>query len=145
MQKIVNIPILNLPLETLQFAQEKGYSKVGLLSTQLTVKKRLFESKDDSVDIITPNLEEQAKITTVIMNVLSGVKPDQDKLILKKVIQRMEGQGAQAVILGCTELPLLLKEPDSSLDLLNTTKILAQAAVRECRQNIYKPKIFRGT
>jgi len=147
MQEEVSIPIISLPQVTLQKAKENEFRKVGVLASNTSLKKFLFQNQARlmEIEVILPNEEEQQQVTTAIMNVLSGSKEDKDKNNLLQIMQKMKQKGAQAVILGCTELPLLIQEGEAGLPLLNTTKILAQSAVIECRQNIYKQKLFRGT
>ena len=138
MQQAVKIPILSIPRLVAQEAANKNYQKVGLLATETTLKNKLFEKEMTNKEIFIPDEDEQREVTAAIMNILSGCKSNLDQERLKKIIAKMKLNGAEAVILGCTELPLLVPENDSSLPLLNTLKILARAAVKECRQNIYK-------
>jgi len=140
MQEVIGIPLISLPRVTLQRAKENKFEKVGVLASNTSIKKLLFQTSGRlmGVEVITPTDEEQKQVTKAIMNVLSGSKNDEDRNNLLCIIKKMKQNGAQAVILGCTELPLLIRDGEACLPLFNTTKILARSAVNECRQNIYK-------
>jgi len=141
MRQAVKIPILSIPEETLLEIKGQKYSKVGLLATELTYISKLFdlESINFGIDLIKPEPIQQKILTTVIMNILAGNKSPSDKEKLLEIIQYLSLKESEAIILGCTDLSLLLNQEDSNLKLFDTIKILARAAVRECRQNIYKP------
>ncbi|MCK4589041.1 MAG: amino acid racemase [Nanoarchaeota archaeon] len=146
MRQAVKIPILSIPDETARITKKRNYSKVGLLATDLTIKTRIFDEacQKSNIKLIKPNQEQQIILTKVIMNALAGQKSEQDLEQLKTIIKAMKNQGAEAIILGCTDLPLIIQQKDSELKLLDTTKILAQAAVRESRQNLFKQKTISG-
>ncbi len=128
MQRAISIPILQIAEEVSLECQRKKYQKVGLLATSTTVKNRIYQ---DKIDLVLPNETEQKVITQSILNILSGKKSIEDKKELEKVICSLKTQGAEAIILGCTELPLLLQGQSQGLELLNTIEILAEATIKK--------------
>ena len=138
----VSIPILSIPLETMREIKKKEYKNVGLLATKTTVNKKLFdrEATKIGITICNPDKEQQKTVTTMIMDTLAGKNKKENKEKLKKITAELEERGAEAIILGCTDLPIILKQEDVDIELFNTTDILARAIVRECQQNIFKEK-----
>lgn len=132
-REAVKVEVLSIPEETVILAKRKNYKKVGLLATESTVKSQIYEkeSKLLGLEIIYPNKNQRKEITSVIMNILSGNKSLSDKVKLTEICLDLQKNGAEAIILGCTDLPLILQQEDCKLELLDTTKILAQACVRE--------------
>jgi aspartate racemase len=137
MRAAVGVPILSIPDEVFSEVKSKNYRKVGLLGTALTLDSDLYS--DDEVEIIKPTEEEREQVTAVIMGALSGNLVG-GKEILQTIIKRMKTRGAEAIILGCTELPLVVNADDCDLELFDTTQVLARAAVRECQQKLYKQR-----
>ncbi len=134
-RQAVRIPILSIMEEVACDAAEKGRKILGLLATETTIRWELFDSEcaKRGISLLKPDAWQQAILTETIMRVLSGRKETEDSARLLAIAEVMHTQGAEAVILGCTELPLLLKQVASPLPLLDTTEILARAIVRECR------------
>src|SRR3989344_2440720 len=138
MRESVQIPILSIAEEVCRFLKSKSYTKVGLLSTGLTNRKRVFdrECEESNVELLKTTEAEQQKETQIIMAVLEGKVPDKEELQL--IFTRFSRQKAQAIILGCTDLPLIVTQDDSDIEIIDTTQVLAKAAVRECQQNLFK-------
>jgi len=133
LRKEVSIPIIGIPEETLKIAKFYSFKKVGLLATKNTIKMKAFDKEAEKcgINVITPNSEQQNIITNIIMNILSGNKFEQDKLSLQQIIDELVSRGTEAIIIGCTDLPLIINNNDSKVLLLDTTEILAQTCVRE--------------
>jgi len=112
MRKSVSIPIISIP------ELVKG-EKLGLLGTEFTIKN-LYKNT------ISPTKKQQKQITKIIMNILSGKKSQQDKKVLTRIIQDLKSKGAKKVILGCTELPLLIKRSD----VIDTIDVLSKEVFR---------------
>jgi len=113
-----SIPVVSIVEET-----KKVFSgKLGVLGTKATLQKKLYGD-----NLLMSSLESQDKITKVIMNILSGKKLKEDQSFLFSEIENLKSEGAEKVILGCTELPLLV----STEDTIDTIEILAQAVVNE--------------
>ena len=130
------IPMLSIVDETCSVVQKLGLKKVGLLGTKTTMSsdfyQKVFSEKD--ISIVVPDEEEQdfiqKKLMTEIMFNKIIEETRQELLnIIKRMIDRASIQG---VILGCTELPLILTRDEFDIPFLNTTKIHAESAVRYC-------------
>ena len=130
----ISIPILHIADATAEQLKRDNISRVGLLGTQFTMeqdfyKKRLVDKHD--IEVITPKLAEQKVIHDVIYSELClGKINDGSRTQYLHVIQRLFDQGAQAVILGCTEIALLVKPQHTNVPLYDTAKIHAQEAVK---------------
>lgn len=141
-QEAVVIPILSIMEETALVCKEQNFVNVGLISTRFTRDKKLFDTELESIGIntITLNDARQTIATKIVMEILQGnlTQSNKDKLI--DLLQNLKNKQAEAVILGCTEFPLLIKQTDVPLPLIDTTQILAEACVREAikYENVYK-------
>ena len=129
-QKVINIPVLNMIEETLKKVQSGNYKIAGLLATESTnnlqLYQKMFEKND--IRILSVNFKQQKIINKVIYNVMSGKQGESDKIFLKKIINALIRQGAECIVLGCTELPLAIFQDDSMVKLFNSTEIIATAA-----------------
>jgi aspartate racemase len=132
-QNNVNIPILHIADATAEKIVKKGLRKVGLLGTKFTMeqdfyKKRLKEKYN--IEVIIPADNERKVIHDVIYDELCrGIIRQSSKERFKKIIKNLITNGAEGVILGCTEIPLLIKEEDVEVPLFDTTTIHAKSAV----------------
>ena len=117
--------------ETAGQASRSGCRKVGILSTKTTLKTGIYQNSlsREGVDFVLPTEQESEEITRIILRILAGRKFPEDKAMLERIAARMISEGADAVILGCTELPLLFR--NSSIRTIDTVQVLAEALVRE--------------
>ena len=131
MQVAVNIPILNIIEKTRERVVESGYKKVGLLASESTNKLQLYQKKFSSVGIkiISPNKSQQNVINNVIKQVMGGNQGVEDVIVLKGIIRDYLKQGAEAVILGCTEIPLAINQVDTDVELFDATKAIVELSV----------------
>jgi aspartate racemase len=133
-QEKIKIPLLHIADATAEVIKAGGFSKVALLGTRFTMeedfyKGRLVEKYD--LEVIIPTAEEREQIHRVIYDELCvGKIMASSRHQYAGIINRIIGEGAQGVILGCTEIGLLVKQEDSSVPLFDTTEIHAKAAVR---------------
>ncbi|MAG47114.1 aspartate racemase [archaeon] len=126
----ISIPFLSITEETAKKVKSRKYKKVGLLATTTTIKNKIYNKDFEKlgIEIISP--ENQTKVTKVIMNILAGKKLEKDKKILKEVIQKLKSNGAQAIILGCTDIPILLSQKDVNTEIFDTVEILAESTIK---------------
>jgi aspartate racemase len=131
----VKIPVMHIADATANRIQELKLSKVGLLGTQFTMQRPFYRERLKAlhgIDVITPSLPEQSLVHSVIYDELCrGVISDSSRQIYRDVIANLVHKGAEAVILGCTEIGLLVSAEDASVPLVDTTEIHAFAAVYE--------------
>jgi aspartate racemase len=131
-QKSINIPVLHIADATGLKIVEKELKMVGLLGTNITMeeefyKKRLKEGFD--IDAIVPKKDERELIHKIIRDELThDIIKDSSKQKYIKIIKNLVADGAQGIILGCTEIPLLIKENDLDIPVFDTTSIHAKAA-----------------
>lgn len=131
----VSKPILHIADVTAQAVLDKGFKTVGLMGTKFTLTEDFYKAKmerDYGIKILVPDEEDIKFIHHVIYEELdfSIFSPDSAKRFVD-IIEKMGRQGAEGVILGCTEIPLLVKQEYTNIPLFDTTTLLAEAAVRE--------------
>lgn len=133
LRKSVEIPVISIMEETAKFCSNKSLLNVGLLSTEFTKSKKVYDLEFDKINInlIKLNDKSQAILTSLIMDVLQGKINQSNKDILLELIKNLKNKNAEGVILGCTEFPLVVKQEDCDILLIDTTAILAEACVRE--------------
>ncbi len=129
----INIPFLHIADATGQAIVEKSISKVALLGTRFTMEKdfyKQFLNDIFEIEVLVPNDEEMDLIHNIIYKELvQGDINDESREIYKTIINRLEQEGAQGVILGCTEIPLLISDADVNIPTFDTTRIHAEKAV----------------
>lgn len=129
-KRSVSIPILHMPLETARFAQENNFRKVGLLATDGTIKTKLYQNSCQNyrVDVIEPDKEMQEKVMEGIYAIKGG-NLETGFLYLSMVSDKLKESGAEAIIAGCTEVPLVLKSSES-ICLIDPTEIVAKMVIK---------------
>ncbi|GEN84516.1 aspartate racemase [Sporosarcina luteola] len=128
----INIPLLHIADATAAKIKERGISSVGLLGTKYTMEQDFYKSRLESngINVIVPNDNEREIINKVIYDELClGLIHQTSRDYYKKVIQGLIESGAEGIILGCTEIGLLIKPEDSDIPLFNTAYIHAHEAV----------------
>jgi len=126
-QPKVSIPIINILKETVNGVVNSGIKRIGLLGTETTIKSKIYDNLLKEFQIFKLEGKGQIETTKIIMNILSGKKTSKDKKKLLKFIQDLKEKGAEKIILGCTELPLLIKKNEDTFDTLD---ILAKSTVK---------------
>jgi len=130
----VNIPLLHIADATGEQLMHDGITKVGLLGTRFTMEQTFYKNRlieRFAIDVITPTPLERQLVHQVIYDELClGHILDTSKNQYVNIIKRLAKQGAQGVILGCTEIALLVKPEHTQIPLYDTTRIHAKAAVK---------------
>ena len=126
------IPILSIIEETTNECERLGFQRVGLLASTTTVKQKLYEEKlqQKRIELLTPSEQEQDFISEGIIKILNNQFRDEDKQKMLKIAQQLQEHGAEAIILGCTDLFLVIKPEDVTFPLINSTAILENSVVR---------------
>jgi aspartate racemase len=139
-QAAVKIPLLHIADATANELLTDGITKVGLLGTAFTMQQEFYKGrlvKEFGIEVITPSAEQQQKVHEVIYQELClGQIDKESKRYYLNVIEDLFDQGAQAIILGCTEITLLVQQADTSIPLYDTTAIHAQSAVEAALDNV---------
>jgi len=130
-RKSVKIPILGIAEINAKYMKKK-FKKVGILSTRVTIEKGIYDKpfQKNGIEIIKPEKKEQKIITEVIMNVLAGKITEKDRCKLSKIINNFRKNKAEAVLMACTELPLIITQKDFDISLIDCTQIYADEAAR---------------
>lgn len=132
-QQQISIPLLHIADPTAKSVLSQGIRKIGLLGTRFTMQEDFYKGKlvhDHGLTVLTPTDTDMDMIHQVIFEELClGLVRDVSKKKYIAVIKRLEAAGAEGVILGCTEIGLLVKDQDCSIPLFDTTVIHAEAAV----------------
>ena len=132
-QQKINIPILHIADATAELVMSQGLRKIGLLGTRFTMEEDFYKGRLEEkygLQVIIPDVEDRTIVHRVIYEELVLGKINLDsKSDYQRIIQSLAKEGAQGVILGCTEIGLLVKEADSPVPLFDTTQIHAMAAV----------------
>jgi len=131
----VKIPVLHIADATGKKVNERGIKTVALLGTAYTMEQNFYRDrleKKYGLKVVTPDKTERDYINTVIFDELcAGKFSKESKEQFIRIIDRLvKEEGAEGVILGCTEIPLLVKQEDVSVLVFDTTAIHAEAAVR---------------
>ncbi|MCK4236706.1 MAG: aspartate/glutamate racemase family protein, partial [Candidatus Krumholzibacteria bacterium] len=131
-QKSISVPLLHIADATAERLKEMGLRKAGLLGTRFTMEEDFYKGrlkKKYGIEVVIPDLEEREKIHRVIYDELCvGETKDASRQRFIEIINNLISQGAEGVILGCTEIPLLVKQEDVDLPLFDTTMIHASRA-----------------
>ncbi|MFN3355519.1 MAG: aspartate/glutamate racemase family protein [Pseudomonas sp.] len=128
----VSIPFLHIADAAGVAAVKAGTLTVGLLGTAFTMEQDFLTARlaEHGLTVLVPDADERQDVHRIIYEELCvGVISDTSRQIYQRVIESLAARGAQAIILGCTEIGLLIKPEHSDLPLLDTTELHARAAV----------------
>jgi aspartate racemase len=126
------LPWLNIAEVVAAEAEKRGFRRLGLLGTRWLVDSEVYPEKlaARGLAFLRPTPEERDEINRIIMDELvAGVFKPEAVATHQKVIRRMQGDGCDAVILGCTEIPLIVGDHNAALPTLDSTRLLARAAL----------------
>ena len=134
LQAATPIPWLHIARVVAAAAAERGCNRVGVLGTRFTMQGPLYTEAlgDVGIDAVIPPVEDVTVVDEIIFTeLLDGVFTDSSRNAYRDVISRLGDRGCDAVALACTEIPLLVRPEDSPLPTLDSTRLLAAAALRE--------------
>ena len=129
--KNISIPLLHIVEIVSEEISNAGYSKIGLLGTKFTMNDEQYSRimKKNNIDLLVPGSKDQDEMHRIIFEELvKGILSETSKKEVLKMIDHLSKSGAEGIILGCTEIPLLIKQKDTNLPLFDTTRIHALAA-----------------
>lgn len=131
----VSVPLLHIADATGRRIQQAGLRKVGLLATRFTMEQAFYRGRLEqqfNLQVIVPAEEDRALVHQVIYHELClGTINPASRQRYRQIMQQLVDQGAEAIILGCTEITLLVDDSDASVPLLDTTLIHAEEAVNQ--------------
>lgn len=132
-KKSISVPFLHIAEATAQEIVKRNIKRIALLGTKFTMEKDFYKgllTNKYNIEVLIPNEQERETIHSIIYNELvQGVIAPASRAKYVEIINRLEAQGAQGVILGCTEIPLLISDADVNIPTFNTTQIHAEKAV----------------
>ena len=131
-QRAVSVPVLHIVDETAAEVQRHGIRSVGLLGTRYTMEQPFYRDrlKRFGIEAIVPEESERARVHEIIFGELCrGELNPASKAELLRIVEGLRERGAEGIVMGCTEIPLLLQPGDAPLPLFDTTWIHAKAAV----------------
>ncbi|PGT20694.1 aspartate/glutamate racemase family protein [Bacillus cereus] len=134
----INIPVLHIADATAKEIKRKGIQTVGLLGTKYTMEQNFYKSRieENNIKVIIPLEKNREKINEIIYTELClGEITSQSREYYKRVIEKLVQEEAQGIILGCTEIGLLIKQEDVSVPIFDTTYIHAIEAVNFALEN----------
>ena len=123
-------------------AVERGFRRLGLTGTRWLVESEIYPEKLTArgLEYVRPNTAEREETNRIIIDELCcGVFKPKAVACFQRVIGRMKDEGCDAVVLGCTEIPLIMNDSNSPLPTLDSTRLLAQAALRRAVQGATAP------
>ena len=132
-QARIHVPLLHIAEATAAVLKGDGVSRVGLLGTRYTMTQEFYREKltEAGIDVLIPQGEDIETVNRVIYEELCvGILKEESREAFRRVIRDLKERGAQGVILGCTEIGLLIAQKDSVLPVYDTTQIHAEAAAR---------------
>ena len=131
-QSRIRVPLVHIAEAAAEELLSKGISRIGLLGTKYTMTQTFYREKltERGIDVLIPKEEEIDLVNRVIFDELClGVVKEDSKAAYLKVMANLQARGAQGILLGCTELGLIVSQEDVSLSLFDTTVIHAKKAV----------------
>jgi aspartate racemase len=130
-QSNISVPLIHIVDSVACEIQKQGFNKIGLLGTIFTMEEDFYSKKlqnEYSIETIIPEAKDRQEVSRIIYEELCcGIIKESSKKTYLKIINKMKAQGAQGVILGCTEIPLMIKE--AALPIFDTTQIHAMSVV----------------
>lgn len=131
-QESVELPLLHIADATATALLRDGFDRVGLLGTRFTMEQPFYRERLEArdIEVLVPNEAQRDTVHTVIYQELcQGVIRENSRAAYLDIVETLVAEGAQAVILGCTEVGLLIQNGDASVPLYDTTAIHAEQAV----------------
>lgn len=128
----IRVPVIHIATETAQKIRKQNVNNVALLGTKFTMEMDFFKDRlsKEGIETLIPDDEDRSFIHYTIFEELGrNLILEKTKARYLQIINKLVTKGAKGIILGCTELPLLIKEKDVSVPIFDTTKIHADAAV----------------
>ena len=127
------LPWLHIADVVADYAVERGFRRLGLTGTRWLVQSEVYPERlaTRGLEWLRPDASERDQINRIIFDELAyGVVTQQSVLCFQRVMERMKQGGCDAVVLGCTEIPLIMNDANSPLPTLDSTRLLARAALR---------------
>ena len=131
-EAVLKVPLIHIADATAAAVKAESKRSIGLLGTRYTMESAFLRERieENGLEVIIPNANERTVIHNIIYNELvKNVFTDESRDAYVRIIEALEARSAQAMLLACTEIPMLVKQTDTSVPLIDPTYIHAKAAV----------------
>ena len=131
-QRLINVPIINIAEETAKVVAKQNFKKVGLLGTRITMEQSFYKNKFSKfgIETVIPDFDERKFIHSSILDEMAlEIFKAETKQRYIEIINKLIAGGVEGIVLGCTEIPILIKQEDCTVPLFDTTLIHASAIV----------------
>ena len=139
-QAAIQIPLMHIADPTAEAVQRRGIRTIGLLGTRFTMEQAFYKGRltqQHGLHVLVPSADDQAIVHRIIYDELClGQMLTESRHAYQAIMERLVSAGAEGIILGCTEISLLVKAEDSRVPLFDTTELHAQAAVEYAIHNV---------
>ena len=128
------IPWLHIVEVVGEAARARGYTKLGVLGTRFLMEGKVYSSvlAKQNIEVVIPDLQQRQEINSYILDELvKGTLKDSTRDYFRGSVNELAAAGCDAVVMACTEIPLILQPEDVDTPLLDSTRLLAQAALKE--------------
>ncbi len=132
------IPWLHIASAVAEEAHNSGYQRLGILGTKYLAESEVYPEalKEFNIQREIPDEEDREKINDIIFKELvNGIFAETSRLYFNEVAEKLKERGCDAVVLGCTEIPLIVRPDDCPLPTLDSTRLLARAALRKALES----------
>ena len=133
LEEQIQLPVIHIATATAEEIKKQGLKKVGLIGTKFTMERDFFISKlsDQHIETLIPTSEDDRNFIhyTIFEELGRGIVKPESKERYISIINKMVEQGIEGIILGCTEIPLLISQADITIPVFDTTVIHSEAAV----------------
>ena len=132
-EAVIDVPFLHLADTTAEAVRDAGLVRVGLLGTAFTMEQDFYRDRlaSHGLDVVTPDEDDRAIVHRVIYDELClGIVRDESRADYRRIMAGLVERGAEGIILGCTEIELLVGPSDASVPTFPTTRLHVEAAVR---------------
>ena len=127
------IPWLHIGEVVTDEAQRLGFRRLGILGTKYLMESPVYKNAAarHQIDCVIPDPPDREKINTIIFKELvNAIFPEESRLYFSEIMESLKHRGCDAAVLGCTEIPLIVRPDDAPLPTLDSTRLLAKAALR---------------
>lgn len=132
------IPWLHIAGAVAEEAHRSGYSRLGILGTKYLTESSVYPEalEEFRIQREIPDETDRERINEIIFKELvNGIFPETSRLYFNEVVEKLKARGCDAVVLGCTEIPLIVRPDDCPLPTLDSTRLLARAALKRALEN----------
>jgi len=133
LQAQIDMPLISIVDATAEAIKREGFKKVGLIGTQFSMTKPFYREglAKHGIEVLTPDKEDRDYIVKVIFEELSiGKLTEESRKGYLKIIDKLVTQGAEGIVLGCTEIPLLIRQKDTNVRVFDTATVHAEKALQ---------------